>query len=407
MEDSDCSVTPEETCSVSPEETCIQPAVKFINQLGDEFGLQLNASVRKAVIDELNRKKSLCLMSCGLTGVGKSTLLNGITGSTAFEVGDQLQHQTTRIDKNIDEKIGDQYRYTLTVYDTPGFNDCTGGDEDYIQKVQTECPNVDVLLYCIKVDKPVPDLKPDKLILEKLKAALNPEVWKHCIIVLTFANRIVTRLEEKYMQNDGRIADDFNKSIMSIMSKVHEMLKEIEICPDPDQIPIVPAGLAKRPSLLNDSDYWFSGLFYAICEVSPSDGQDVLTFINADRMKSRNWVNYNKDFKDKELDSQPILPDKTWKDDFRRVFPALAAGIGVGSASGITGATTGATVGAVIGALAIGLPTFGVAAGVGLVLGGAIGVTIGGASGTGIGILVAKAVAKVKRQKMISDQKSS
>ena len=374
-----------ENCSLSPEENCIQ----LINQLGDHSESELSPTIMQEAIDEVKREKSLCMMSCGITGAGKSTLLNGIAGCKAFEVGDQLEHQTTRIDKF--SKI--KGVCTLTVYDTPGFNDCTGEDEDYIKKVQTECPNVDVLLYCIKVD--TFDLKPDKLILMKLKEALNPEVWEHCIVVLTFANRIVTQLEEKYMQNDGKIAADFEKSIMSNISDVYEMLKEIEICPDPDKIKIVPAGITKRPSLLNDSDYWFSGLFYAICEVSPSDGQDVLTFINADRMKSTNKMDYNKDFKDKGLHEQPILPGKSWKDK----FPSLAAGIGAGGVSGITGATIGAT----IGALAIGLPTFGAAAGVGLFLGGAI----GGASGVGIGILVAKAVSKVKRRRMMSDQNAA
>ena len=196
------------------EEIISNPAVEYINQLGDESGFSAR------FIDELNREKSLCLMGCGLTGVGKSTLLNGISGCAAFKVGDLLQHQTIRIDKFRKTRSP----CTLTVYDTPGFNDCTGEDEDYIQKLKMECPNVDVLLYCIKVDKPIPNLKRDKLILMKLKAALNPEVWKHCIIVLTFANRIVTRLEQK---ENRKIADDFKKSITSNISEVHKILKEI------------------------------------------------------------------------------------------------------------------------------------------------------------------------------------
>ena len=376
-----------EDCGVSPEETCIQPAVEFINQLDG-----LSASTKHEYIEELNRKKSLCLMGCGVTGVGKSTLLNGISGYAAFEVGDQLQHQTTRIDKF--NKIKDVC--SLNVYDTPGFNDCTDRDEDYVKKMQTECLNVDVLLYCIKVDKHQPDFKPDKLILEKLKAALNPEVWKHCVIVLTFANRIVTRLEQK---NKGNIAVDFKKTITFYMSEVHKILKELEICPEPDKIPIVPAGLTTKPSLLQDSDYWFSELFYAIGEVSPPDGQVVLTVFNNDRMKSRNQVNYHKEFED-ELYKQPILlPKETWKDNFIRKFPIFSASLGAGA--GGAGGIAGAGIGALIGTFAIGLPTFGAAAGVGFVLGGAI----GGASGAGIGILVAQAATRLKKKKNDKDSK--
>jgi len=56
--------------------------------------------------------------------------------------------------------------------------------------------------------------------------------------------------------------------------------------------------------------------------------------------------------------------------------------IGVGVCTGSVAAVTEAGVGATIGALAIGIPTFGAAAGAGLVIGGAIGAGIGGAIGT-------------------------
>ena len=48
---------------------------------------------------------------------------------------------------------------------------------------------------------------------------------------------------------------------------------------------------------------------------------------------------------------------------------------------GVTGAATGATIGATIGALAIGIPTFGIAAGFSLVLCGAIGAGVGTVAG--------------------------
>ena len=60
----------------------------------------------------------------------------------------------------------------------------------------------------------------------------------------------------------------------------------------------------------------------------------------------------------------------------------------------------GASVGATIRALAIGLPTFGVAAGAGLVLGGAI----GGAIGVGVATGGAVAVSKIKKKKDKKDK---
>lgn len=145
-----------------------------------------------------------------------------------------------------------------------------------------------------------------------------------------------------------------------------------------------------KPSLLPKSaDIWLSILWHTVYDKATSDGQAVLTLYNADRIKLRSEVDEN-DCRTKELYEQPIVPDKTWKDDLKAKLPAIAAALGAGGAAG----ATGATVGAAIGALAIGIPSFGIAAGLGLVLGGAI----GGGAGIGVGIITAKTIEIVKRK---------
>ena len=65
----------------------------------------------------------------------------------------------------------------------------------------------------------------------------------------------------------------------------------------------------------------------------------------------------------------------------------MRVGLGIGGSTAIAGAAAiGATTGAVIGALAIGIPSFGVAAGTGLALGAVIGGGVGaGIAGAAVG----------------------
>lgn len=343
----------------------------------------LNNKEKEMAIEELvHREKTLRIMAFGLMGAGKSTLLNGIIGRPLFKVGDLLKHETLKIEqKKIEDGI-----YTLIAYDTPGLNDSTGGKEEYIASIRTQC-DIDVFLYCIKITSSRPNrtvLNFNATILKELKKALKNEVWGHCVVVLTFANSIVMECEEHHKD----VKKEFEKAIIGWKESVQKSLKEADI--STEKITIVPVGAIKKPSLLNDADYWLSNLYHAVYDAASEDGQDVLTYFNTGRIKRR------KDVKDKhfetDLHDQPIVPPKMWdkfKAHFQTRFPTLAAAIGSGGVAGVTGATIGAT----IGALAIGIPSFGVAAGVGLLLGAAI----GGGSGIGIGILTAKAISKVKR----------
>lgn len=342
--------------------------------------LDLEESEKQEVLAELRKKKTLSLLACGQRGVGKSTLLNGLSRKDCFKESDKR------------EILGPEETYSLTCYKTPAFT-CTadnGNDNDYIKKIKEKCPEVDALMYCIKVDRTRVDIREDKTTLLLLKKALKPEVWKHCIIVLTFANRIVTRLRQKSEKN---VNVAFNEAIDEWKWNVQQMLTEIGICPD--NIPVAIGGSREMARLLDEPDnYWFSNLFFAVCDVLPSDGQDVFSSINSDRIRYARQVKPDVHFKG-ELKTQPIVQNRSRIEWIKRNYPTIAAGLGTAGVAG----TTGAGIGAVVGALAIGIPSFGVFASVGLIIGGAV----GGGVGVGSGILVAKAVDTVRKRKKAKD----
>lgn len=319
-------------------------------------------------------------MACGLTGAGKSTLLNGICGRKAFVVGDQ-EPGTDSVQKHPIERENCK----LVLYDTPGFEDESGNEDQYLAEIKGKCENVDTLFYCISVNGVRIKLSEDKVTLNKLKEALDIGIWNNCVIVLTFANTIVDKIEARGINTEGEIKEEFDKRITMWERKIKEAFSLVGI--DPAAIPFVYAGITKTPYLLkSDSKPWLSTFWKTVRYKSHPDGQAVLMCINIERIALKYKVKKNSNLPLHQ--QQLLLEENTLLDMLKRKFPIIATTLITGSTSGIAGASTGA----LFGALAIGLPTFGAAAGVGLVLGG----LIGGGIGVVIGATTGKIIEKVQ-----------
>lgn len=354
-----------------------QQAEIVLNNLHKNGGL--TEKEKEEAIKEIYRAKRFGIMTCGVSVAGNHTLLNGIAGSCVLREESGWKQESVQINSI------EMYNNRLTVCSAPGFSELFTDDESYIKVINDASRDVDLLLYCVSMEKPKARMDDyDVRTLRYLKRTLNEEVWQHCIVVLTFASAEVTRLEQKKASG---IETKFLDKVKMWEDRVKSILTDAGI--NPTDIPIVPAGVKSRPSLLSRSaDIWFSILWHTVYDKATSDGQAVLTVLNASRIKPRSEVG-DKDYNSKELYEQPIVPPKTWKDELRVKLPTIAAVLGVGGAAG----ATGATIGAVIGALAIGIPSFGIAAGLGLVLGGAI----GGGAGIGVGVIAAKSIETVKK----------
>ena len=102
----------------------------------------------KEEIQQMTKKiKVLC---CGPTGVGKSTLLNGLMGvenysDEGFVVGDSLDRGTLCVNP----KTFTKQDIEITLLDTPGLEGCAIDDE-YLQEIKREGANYDIFLFCIK-----------------------------------------------------------------------------------------------------------------------------------------------------------------------------------------------------------------------------------------------------------------
>ena len=331
--------------------------------------------------------RSLKIAVCGLTGAGKSTILNAIVGKEVFTEGHHLHHQTLKVSSHT--WSDDDNNFEVTVYDTPGFEDDSGDAEKYKADIRKNCADVDLLLYCISVEEFQAMLNRDKKTLKELHQVFDETVWSHCVIVLTFANAIVLRSQAKYkskMNAKARVKKEYGDTIEYWKRQTKTALDEIGISED---IPIIPASNATNYSILDNNEYWLSQLFREVLEKMEDEKSDVLIMLNSHRFRSVSAVK-NSEFLDVKITEQPLVIHKDFN-KLKKRLKELGAAVGAGSISG----AVGATIGAVIGTFLIGIPTFGVAAGAGL----ALGAVIGGAVGIGVGVSVYKIVNKFEEQK--------
>lgn len=309
--------------------------------------------------------------------MGKSTLLNGligvnIKGIEPFEVGNSLNPGTL----DVTAKKCKKGEVEITLWDTPGLEGDQKVDENYLQNIKKKCGAFDFFLYCINGSEArATELFDEKSSLKKFHRLFGKDLWKRSAVVLTHANLIVKDLEEQKESDDPDIdvSFKFTEKIEEWREKIHqELIKNGVDEKKAKKVPVVPAGIARIPSL-PEIQFWLTNVFEKIIERMGEEAQIALLAANIDRMKAIDEVNEN-DVSKQNIEDQPIV--FTAKDN-------IATG------------TVGAGVGAIIGALLVGIPSFGAFAGVGSAVGG----VVGGAIGTGVALATARALKYFKQRK--------
>ena len=346
--------------------------------------------------EELENMKDIRILCGGATGVGKSTLLNGLMGSnvngstpseesslTSFKVGNSLQAGTGQVSEITYSKND----INVTLWDTPGLEGRRDVDEGYLQEIKEKCATFDLFLYCINsTDTRATELFDEKSSLLKFTKIFGKELWKKAVIVLTKANAIEADLiEENECDSDVNIEEEFIKKMHEWDARIRcELRKTLFISKKiARKVPILPAGTSISPHLPG-YQFWLSKIFDNVCDRMKYEARMAYIRMNADRLREEKDVNVNS-ISEQTLEDQPIITFDNFK------TKTAIASTAVGTTGGIIGAATGAT----IGALAIGAVSFGIFAGVGLVVGGAIGATVG----TSSAIATSLAIKQYKKRK--------
>ena len=377
-------------------------------------------------------KSEVNILVAGVTGSGKSSLINALCGACVIEggvfgqslpspslparEGHSLQHETPQV-KGYEAQLmtcevaqlkdrhdqcgatgsesGTARKFTVIVWDSPGLEDGTGKQRSYVMQMQEKCgSDIDMLLYCV-------DMATIRYIdgnLERQIAlitdVLGVNVWKHSMIVLTFANVVERRIDKEMGKKSHSTPGEDGLHVF--LSRVDHWKKNVQIALQharvPSKIaravPIEPAGHYSSPHL-PDRIHWLGYLWLLFLRHARDEAKLAILLNNQDRIKN---VEYLTPTNMEELinGSQPLI----FINEERVKAIVIGSVVTMGVVSGV-----GACVGGVTGAVVVGGLTAGVGTGVGLVAGAAAGVVLGPL----FSIVVNKALQKMKDSKSMQD----
>ena len=226
--------------------------------------------------------------------------------------------------------------------------------------------DVDLLLFFTPVSSRTIIERSSIAQIEQISESKGAMIWKHSIAILTGVDAIV----DSFGWYSSEASPRQEMLLDACKAQIQEALElALGNQINPTDVLIVPTGRQDQPDLPKPHEKWFTQLWHG-CYLSSNTSQAAILKIAQDRFS---YSVRNNSLKDLPFHEQPI------KVDNKGLSNRIKVGLGLGGGGAAAGAV-GATVGALIGALAIGIPSFGVAAGTGLVLGA----VIGGGAGVGL-----------------------
>ena len=108
-----------------------------------------------------NMHKTIKVVCGGPTGVGKSTLLNGLMGVDEYSdesasSGDEVSVLRFNVEHKLDHgtlcvipKTFVKNDVEITLFDTPGLEGCNDVDDAYLQEIKEKCGDYDLIILCL------------------------------------------------------------------------------------------------------------------------------------------------------------------------------------------------------------------------------------------------------------------
>ena len=268
--------------------------------------------IRQEVTEWFDNSKEVNIFITGKTGVGKSTLVNGLVGDKLAEEGNRLDPQTAKVtsyEKEFTLKDGDLV--SVTVWDSPGLQDGTCKEGQYLADMKEKCLDMDICIYCVSLRetrfyKGCADITAMK----KLTETFGEKMWENALFVLTFAN-IAEDLDSEILDADDKDKPFlFQKKIELWKEKLASALIE-DVGVDSavaDRIQVIPAGHANEPKLL-DRDHWLSPFWFSTLYAMHPRAQPAMMKLN-----SRRIVDNPKEIRKEDLNrfihEQPLIFSK-------------------------------------------------------------------------------------------------
>ena len=226
-------------------------------------------------IPEVRAKKEVHIVVVGRSGAGKSTLLKNVFGldiDTEMSASQKTQDLMTYDCENTTyEKINNGVKIKVT--DTVGFIGSSSKSEkkhllkDLSMYVKGEA---DLVIYCLPVSPGSRFGEANPSIMRSLQDAFSKDIWKHCMVALTFSNLAWDRIRRGNKDEESEY-EEYKKLLKEYVDLFQRELKTLKVCDvevrsifdapadksDKHTIMCVPAGYDLDDQVLADGRYRF------------------------------------------------------------------------------------------------------------------------------------------------------
>ena len=242
---------------------------------------ELADDLRQSVQKWIDDSKSLSILFTGKTGVGKSSLANALVGKEVSPEGVSLDPETLEVSCFNASIAG----VDVTIWDSPGLQDRTSNEVQYLENIAMKCKELDLVLYCSRMDDSRIREEDFKAI-TTLTKAFGDEIWVKSVFTLTFANYVKQAVRGRRAISPPDQKEYFLGRLSQWTAKLREAVEKSGVAHEiASNIPVVPVGYQDN-FCLPDRENWL-GDFWLTCLKRINDrAKPALIKINVTRLKA-------------------------------------------------------------------------------------------------------------------------